>query len=740
MTAPTWQPGTLYPTGAIVQRASAPPVVSSLIPNPNFEDGDVDWTKSGGAVIQNTGGFSGPWCAFITGASGRVLMQAGVPVVPGQSVTASVMGRLPVGSPGTSFDCVLNWYDAGDVFISTTEGVELTRAQGSGWRQSTTTGIAPAGAAFVRVGADGNVAVGGEIYLDNFTWNYTAPAAAAGLVFKAVQPTIGTSDNVEPTWPTVLGVQVNDGTVIWEAVAATRVVWEATPLFRTGATEPNWPLVPGETVADGTLLWEAVSRRVEDPNCPNNKATIILASHVFNEDGDIVRFCAVNNALDWTSESNAGFLPSGMQGQNANDARVLADYRKNLAVLNASSFQLWQADPDPEIMDLLDMKNGFGSIYPRAACSVGDDLFVLTAEGVRNITQAAGNNSNTAGAVGAPIDDLVQAQMAAVASPDKVISVYYPGLGQYLLAFAYDEQENFVPLDEAVAFNFVSSNATIEGNVVSYDGASSGDFQIGLPDGEYPIRIISDSWEITGPDPVAGTFEWSLAAGDTDTQTNTAPDLATAFEPSPLDIDVVVDGMSENPGIEFAYGSENATTYQFSLYLEQDPTPARTEVFVATKMAGGKWSWSRYVFPFAITDFSQYENDLYFRHGDHISVFDKTLSHDEMDATGTIPPVEFAGRVQWNWLDMGAPGTTKHLQAFDIIGTGTPSVSFGYNERQKDTAFTDPYTVDADTLPDGPIQYEVTAPSISVKIDFAAGTPWSLSSFIAYVDDLGATV
>ncbi len=158
-------------------------------------------------------------------------------------------------------------------------------------------------------------------------------------------------------------------------------------------------------------------------------------------------------------------------------------------------------------------------------------------------------------------------------------------------------------------------------------------------------------------------------------------------------------------------------------------------VFVYTKGPAGKaGSWSRYVFPFTIEGFALLGNDLYMRHGDTIARLDSAISYDELTVGGT--QVLFSGRIQWNWLDLGGAGATKHMTGFDIVATGSPSISVGYNQRDL-TQFTPPYAVDADTLTGGIIPLEVVAPSMSLRIDFAGGELWSLSSAIMYVDQLG---
>lgn len=48
-------------------------------------------------------------------------------------------------------------------------------------------------------------------------YDIVIPSVFAGLYYKCTNP--GLSGSAEPTWPTVPGQKVTDGTVIWEAVA-----------------------------------------------------------------------------------------------------------------------------------------------------------------------------------------------------------------------------------------------------------------------------------------------------------------------------------------------------------------------------------------------------------------------------------------------------------------------------------------------------------------------------------------
>lgn len=741
MAAPIWQPGTLYPPGSIVQPASAPPAVSPAIVNPNFDSGLTGWATSGSGVLAASGGFNGANCVSFSGAVGSVSVSVAFPVTPGQQINAGCQIRAFGGSAGNLGDLNLVWFTSGMALISDTQGGQIQQSGGTSYRAASVSGTAPALAAFVKVRADASPAGGGTVLVDAFTWDYVEPVTAAGFIYKAVQPTTGASASTEPVWPVIVSTTVVDGAVTWQCLAGTRVEWEANPLLVSGATEPVWPTTVNGTVADGTIVWTADARRVTDENCPQSKVVAIMASKVFAANEDIVRFSATANPLDWTAEKDAGFLPTGLQQSNSNNMAVLAPYRANLAAFNASSFQNWQVDPDPSAMALLDQMDGIGSTYHKAAVAVGDDLIFLAALGVRSVGRTGASESLGSGDIGSPVDPLVQeAIAAALAAGIEPLGAYYPALGQYWLAFpAGSGAEGWQNLqDSGVSYAFNNNSSpwiTLTGSVVTStasDPLEATEWTLDLGyNGEFRVTL-QGAYQVNGsPLAVPSFFRWTFDGLEV-FQTNTAVDPLTAWEPSPF-------SGSNNLSSQLVYfgpeGEEGQISDSYSFLIEVRASAPQTTCFVFTKgPTGNGGTWSRYVFPFNIDAFTLLGNDLYMRHGDTIARLDSAIAYDELTVGGT--QVAFPGVVQWNWLDLGNAGSTKHMTGFDIVATGSPSVSVGYNQRNL-TQFTPPYAVDADTLTGGIIPLEVVAPSMSLKIDFAAGSLWSLSSAILYVDTLG---
>jgi hypothetical protein len=455
---PKWLPGTLYAPGFIVSPTSNA-VVTQVQPNNNsFEDGLTHWTatpagpagqtSASGAVV-----FDGALAAFFAGYSGTGPRNSSTvtltndyraPVVPGQVINFSAWFQYTVGpSPNSAFangSCGIDWYDAGGTFISTTTATSpapngtpgyLSQVGGI-WEKSSGRGVAPAGAAFASaVIFLNNNTSGSSVYGDMYSWDYTEQGYPPGLVFVATQAAIATSGNSEPVWPVIAGHTVTDGGVTWTAEFASLITWQASSILTSGGSEPAWPTTIGGSVIDNDIIWTASDGRVKDPNCPQSKIVALGAAHVFAGDDDIIPFCAATNPLDWTTKNDAGYLPFGMQTYGNEPVAGLGLYRTNLVAFNALGYQMWQIDPDPANMALIDAEP-VSCVYSKSIAPVQNDLVALTQKGIRSLGISGVSGNIQAGQFGKNVDPLVLQSIAGGETPR---GMFYPGTGQYWLAF-----------------------------------------------------------------------------------------------------------------------------------------------------------------------------------------------------------------------------------------------------------------------------------------------------------------
>jgi hypothetical protein len=560
------------------------------ITNSGLESGASGFNFGGNIALSTIFRYAGSNSIVVNGTGNlHIESTTAGAVTAGKTVIASCMYHQGSAAAGLNRGNVtLNWYNQAGTLISRSDGNVITSSDG-GWKTSTVTAVAPAGAVTVKIGAYSFKISSNIHHFDQFSWNL-AQVVVTGLLYKVVAA--GTSAASEPTWPATVGQRVTDGTVTWEAILENSVTWEAYPLLVSGVTEPTWPTVPTQVVSDGTINWVCASQVVGDANCPQSKVVAMGASKIFAGAEDVTRFSATVAPLDWTTARDAGFLPTGLNQAGANSVSVLNLYRDNLVVFNANGFQMWQIDPDPEAMALLDQMQGIGSIYQEAAQEVADELFFMSAQGIRTIGLSATSSSLQSGDVGAPVDSLiVPAIEAAVAAGLTPRATYYTGAGQYW----------------------------VTANVVS----------------------------------------------------------------------------------------------------------GKQLVFVYTQNQIGRMgSWSTYEFPYTIDGFATLANNLYIRGNNGTN--DCIYVMDEDVITDDGAPV--AGVVQWPWLDFGATGVTKMLEAIDIVGNGTaPTVSIGYDQTNP-AAFTTPYQLTADTMTGMEIPIPIAAPTMSIILNYAAGG-WELQQF-----------
>lgn len=737
MSVAPWEAGKFYSPGDLTIPTTQPAPVSAQVTNGTFEAGDVNWTKGTGWAINTNDPFQGAWSAeFDANGNALLEMAAFAATVAGQSITLTAMvnqGATSSGNAGMRAD--LAWYTAADVLISTSEGNMVDSTSNGSWAASTVTAVAPATAAKVKARIYAFANGTNPLWVDNVSWDLVDAPAPANLVYRAVQPNIGKSAATEPAWPPTVGVQVIDGDVVWEAISGARIVWEAEAILLSGPTEPTWPLINDGVVADNTIVWKAVTQRVTDENCPNTTVAALGQCKIFCGDEDITRFCATNNPRDWTTPEDAGFLPTGFQQYGANGVRVLNIYRGNLVVMNSEVFQMWQIDPDPSLMAIIDQLPGIGSTQQQAAQSVGNDLLYLPPLGIRSVGIAGASTNLQAGDVGMPIDPIVQeALAAAVAAGVEPLGAYYPASGQFWLMFPSPSSELLTPIaDTEIAYTLDSVNATMVGSTISYDQAANGDFVLQLPIGSYALRIVPRIFLVDGGagNGTGAQFEWDTGAEGYQIQANEASPSGASFEPNPIDMDVVVDALPIHGGVAFIFDSESDTQYEFDVYVRGDISPGQTEVMVGDMSGGGKIKWSRYVFPFVVDAWTLLEDKLILRSGDSFVEVDVETLHDDVWDGDSWVETPFLGTVWWPWLDGGVPGKDKNVLGIDIAAVGTCTFSIGFNQANI-AAFTDPLTIPADSFYEGMIPYEVVVPSFSVKLVFAGNQNWSVKSLILY--------
>jgi len=207
------------------------PGAVSVIVNGGFEDGQSPWVGNGS--LTSAAAHSGTSSADLvvsTPAAAGYLQQGFNAITSGATYTFSAWSELPngVAQNGFSAFCLVQWFDAGNNFISQNQ-VNLTPGTGS-WVQNTGTVTAPANATQTQVIVQGVTGAtsgnSGEIYVDDVslatggtasTNNISATAqSGVGITWKSVPGntySVQTTPKLAPTsWSPLGGNVVGTGT------------------------------------------------------------------------------------------------------------------------------------------------------------------------------------------------------------------------------------------------------------------------------------------------------------------------------------------------------------------------------------------------------------------------------------------------------------------------------------------------------------------------------------------------
>lgn len=199
----------------------------------------------------------------------------------------------------------------------------------------------------------------------------------------------------------------------------------------SGGAEPAWPTTVGATVIDNAgpdqVTWTCFSPYVQDTNCPQGKAVIKAANKVWCCNDEVVDFCAAGDARDWTTASDAGFIPVGRNQDGSTESLALGQFQSKLVVFFIDGAQVWTVDEDPALNAIAQRIYGVGTQFPKSPASFASDVFFLSDMGFRSITVNTQSDNYLDVDVGSPIDSLVAPTLSG-SDPE---AIYAPGLGQY---------------------------------------------------------------------------------------------------------------------------------------------------------------------------------------------------------------------------------------------------------------------------------------------------------------------
>lgn len=275
------------------------------------------------------------------------------------------------------------------------------------------------------------------------------------------------ADNCLQKYTDINGVDLLDNDVIWET-SHTYTAQKIADAINSTPTDPEW-----EAVANGAT----VTIIAEEPGTAYNNLTFTprslgnlsltnvttstgttgssvplssgtqsgsfvrsnkYAMHVLEE--STWKFCATNNPGDWTTGLNnangAGFQILSNHARNSEELMAIETYYENMAIFAQDCIQIWYYDPDPALLQLVQVLTNTGTIASKSVQKIGDsDVFYLSRSGIRSLKAKDSSNSAILGDIGNPIDEMIiQAIQDDPADGRNSCAMLDPRTGRYYLA------------------------------------------------------------------------------------------------------------------------------------------------------------------------------------------------------------------------------------------------------------------------------------------------------------------
>lgn len=139
-------------------------------------------------------------------------------------------------------------------------------------------------------------------------------------------------------------------------------------------------------------------------------------------------------------------------------------------------------------------------------------------------------------------------------------------------------------------------------------------------------------------------------------------------------------------------------------------------------------AWSRYTFPFSITDVTEQDGDLFFRAGNTVYQFNESAYDD----AGTQVEVV----VEFPFLDFQAPGTLKQIQGMDAVMVGTAGIAHRFDARTP-ALITPEVELSGDSRPGELTPVEVCSVGIAPVITHTASEAFELHALTYHFESLG---
>lgn len=225
---------------------------------------------------------------------------------------------------------------------------------------------------------------------------------------------------------------------------------------------------------------------ITDANCPTTNSACKAASRVFAVNGEVVRYCAAGNPRDWTTASDAGFLPVSLQQDTKEGCTAVGSFSNSLVVMFPDGAQIWTVAVDPSTNAISRRIYGVGTNSPMSLATFANDLAFLSPFGFRSMSVQAQTDRIDDTDVGVQIDSLVVRDMAL--TTEQVLGIWIHEFGQYWAVF------NFGTSSKAWVYTYSRSSKVACWSEYTFDVVITG---ITTRSGKVYVRSATSLYELS---------------------------------------------------------------------------------------------------------------------------------------------------------------------------------------------------------------------------------------------------
>lgn len=148
-------------------------------------------------------------------------------------------------------------------------------------------------------------------------------------------------------------------------------------------------------------------------------------------------FSSLNNAADWTTGLDFGFINMASQTAGQERLTALQEYQGLMVIFSENNVRVWNISEDSDANAFIETLQNTGTIAPRSVIPYGNnDVFYLDTSGIRSIRARDSSNAAYVSDVGTDIDTHVREYLDTLTEQDaaKAIGVVEPIDGRFWLA------------------------------------------------------------------------------------------------------------------------------------------------------------------------------------------------------------------------------------------------------------------------------------------------------------------